>query len=556
MSKDVNIHVKTEGTGQVNRDLQEVAQGVNKVGENVEQMGSRSSRALEWFANGIKSLAGPLGFAALIGAVSNVAGKISQFFNDLKNRCDEAVTNLQNVRKSFEGVFEAMDAFDEKSRRAVLKQTTELLKKTSVTPEIGLPVIEQYARQFKGKLPPEQYQQGLEGMLGYAERHGKMATPELITLMSGFGMTTPEQQGTFRRQIGAVSKASGLTDEDIIAALGRASPATKAMGWKPEETLNYIGTIAAGEIGRNKSTLPSATLEALANPQLGNLKDYRISPKQAGNPAQLFDIIASRRGKMTEQAFSRMLTDFYGAHAAAGVAKLIKTPGGAMGGTIQEAATPQAAAAETTEEMTSRDTMERIEAQTRAVKTEIQQDVTDKENYQQKIRDIGADEQKNIHLRHPFIQWLYEHASRGTGLGITPAILGSTLKGEGTKKENAAFIRWLRNLAPEERTRILQETTPPSIPFVTLKAKEFVQLGEYYHNLTPKQQYQELVGNEGPRNFESSLNPTPVQQSERSTGPPTVNDNHIEYNTNFNYYPVAGTAGERDIGPRADRTLR
>ena len=220
MAKEVNIHVKTTGTGQVQQDLQQVTQSANKVSENVEQMGSRSSRALEWFASGIKSLAGPLGFAALAMAVSNVAGKISQFFSDLKNRCDEAVSKLQNLRKGFEGVFEAMDAFNEKSRKQVTKETTELLRKTSVTPEIGLPVIEQYARQFRGKLAPEQYQQGLGGMLGYAARHGGTATPELITLMGGLGMTTPEQQGAFRRQIGAVSKTSGLTEEDIINVAG------------------------------------------------------------------------------------------------------------------------------------------------------------------------------------------------------------------------------------------------------------------------------------------------------------------------------------------------
>jgi methyl-accepting chemotaxis protein len=121
MAKDINIHVKTTGTQQVQQDLQQVTQGANKFSENVEQMGSRSSRALEWFASGIKSLAGPLGFAALVMAIANVAGKISQFFSDLKNRCDEAVTNLQNLRKSFEGIFEAMDAFDEKSRKQVTK---------------------------------------------------------------------------------------------------------------------------------------------------------------------------------------------------------------------------------------------------------------------------------------------------------------------------------------------------------------------------------------------------------------------------------------------------
>jgi hypothetical protein len=541
MSKDVNIHVKTEGTGQVNRDLQEVTQGVNRVGDNVEQMSSRSSRAIEWFTNGIKSLTSPLGFAALIYTVANVAGKISQFFSDLKNRCDEAVANLQNLRKGFEGIFEVMDAFDEKSRKRVTKETTELLKKTSVSSEIGLPVIEQYARQFKGKLTPEQYQQGLEGMLDYAERHGKTATPELITLMSGFGMTTPEQQGVFRRQIGAVSKVSGLDEGDIITALGRASPTAKAMGWKPEEILNYIGTLAAGEIDRNKLTLPTATLEALVNPQTGNLRDYRIMPSQAEDPAKLLATIAAKRGKMTEQAFGRMLTDIYGTQAAAGIKKLIMTPGGEMAGTIKEAATPQAATAEMAEEETSRKTIERIGFQTQHEEERIQQDITDEEFYQKQIRDIGAREQARLRIRQPILQKINEM--------VTP---------ESAEKEDAAFRQWFRNLSPEEEARILDEIRSPSFsgprPSSITKHQYAPQFKEYFQRLTPQQQYEELTT--VPANLESTVNIGPAQQSDRITGASTINNYRIEYHNEIQYFPVAGTAGDRDIGPRAPRDLK
>jgi hypothetical protein len=539
MAKDINIHVKTEGTQQVNRDLQEVTQGVNKVGENVEQMGSRSSRALEWFASGIRSLAGPLGFAAIVATVSHLSGKISQFFSDLQNHCDEAVAKLQNLRKSFEGVFEAMDAFDEKSQKQVTKETTELLRKTSVTPEIGLPVIAEYARQFRGKLPPEQYQQGLEGMLGYAARHGKGATPELITLMSGFGMTTPEQQGTFRRQISAVSKTSGITEEDLIPILGRAMPVATAMGWKPEQILGDVGIIAAGEIGKRRLSLPSAALDALLNPQEGNLKKYHISSRQAQNPVQLFKLLAARGGKMSQMALGQMLSDIYGKEGAAGLSKLIETPGGAMAGDIQEAATPQAAAAETAEEAASRETMKRIDAQTQAVKMGIEQDVTDAENYKQKIREIGAAEQDRLRLRHP---------------GLEKAREMITL--EFAEKGDAAFIRWLRNLSPEEKTRILNETVPPSyfgpIPLVDKTSQQIFQLKQYYQGLTPKQQFEGL-GTEDV-NFMSNVGPSP--QSGRITGPSVINDNHIEYNTDTYYYPVAGSAADRDIGPRVGRDFR
>ena len=493
MSKDVNIHVKTQGTGQVKQDLQDVTQSVNRVGDNVEQMGSRSSRALEWFASGLKSLAGPLGFAALITAVSSVAGKISQFFSDFKNRCDEAVGNLQNLRKGFEGIFEAMNAFDEKSRQAVTKETVGLLKKTSVSREIGLPVIEQYARQFRGKLPQDQYQQGLEGMLGYAARHGGAATPELITLMGGLGMTSPEQQGVFRRQIGAVSGASGLTDEEIITSLGRASSAATVMGWKPDEMLNYIGTIAAGEINsRRKTTLPGATLEALVNPQVANFKDYRISTKLAANPAQLLATIAAKRAGMDEQAFGRMLRDIYG-EASTGVYKLITTPGGAMTGTIKEAATTQAAAAEMAQEEASRQTKERQQAVTDTLKAEEWQK-SNKFFFQKQIRELGAEKQKTAEIEHPAAEYLRKF-----------------LTIEYKEKEEAAFMLWLQNLSPEEKERILKETKPEyflgPIPIVGEQNRQIYQLRDYYYNLSPEQQYGGLVG---PSQLPSAVGASPV----------------------------------------------
>lgn len=515
MTKEVNIHVKTTGTPQVKQDVHEVTQDVNRIGESAEQMGSRSSRALGWLATGIKSLAGPLGFAAIIGVVSNLAGKISNFFSELKNRCDESVTKLQNLRKGFEGVFEAMDAFDEKSRKQTTKEITGLLKKTSVSSETGLPVIEQYARQFRGKLSPEQYQQGLEGMLGYAARHGGAATPELITLMGGLGMTSPEQQGVFRRQIGAVSKASGLTDEDIITILGRASPTATAMGWKPEEMLNYIGTIAGGEIGRKKLSMPAATLEALVNPQMANLKDYRISSGQADDPAKLLAVIAARRGRMDEQSFSRMLRDIYGPEAAAGIYKLLEKPGGEMMGAIQGAATPQAAAAEMADELASRNTRERIEAKTQAVKAEILQGQTDDLFYKKQIRDVGEQERENLRLQFPKSQYFREK--------ITPEFM---------EKEEAAFVRWFKNLSPEEKERILKETKPEyflgPLPIIGEQTREYYQLRDYFYNLPPEQRYEGLIGPTGA-----------APQSTRPIGEiPVIINNY--YSNDINYVPNIG----------------
>ena len=542
MANDVNIHVKTPGAPQAKQELQEVAQGATKVGDNVEQMGSRSSRAMEWFSNGIKSLAGPMGFAALIGVVSSVAGKISQFFENFKNRCDEAVGNLQNVRKGFEGVFQAMSAFDEKSRKGVTTDTINLLKKTSVSQEVGLPVIAQYARQFQGlvqsgQLSPEQYQQGLEGMLGFAARKGGAATPELITLMSGLGMKTPDQQGTFRRQVGAVAKGAGLTIEDMVDVLGRATPTATAMGWQPDEMLNYIGILAAGTVGRQKMALPTATLQALVNPQAAGLKDYRINAHQAENPAKLLQLISAKQQTMNPQAFGRMLNDIYGAEGGAGVYKLLNSAGGDMT-SIKNAATPQAAAAEMVEEQTSRQTKERQQALTDAVKTELWTK-SDPLFYKKEIRQIGAEERDTLDIEHPYIHKLRENLNPAYAFGIIPGVIANKLRSEGTLKEDAAFVKWYSGLSEEEKQNILNQAGPSIVD--KLPGSDVIKIKSYYDKLSSQQQYEGMTGSVS----------TPQQQSEGVVGDvncPTINHFHYEHIMNFN-----PTQKNNLVGPRVDR---
>jgi hypothetical protein len=423
-----------------------------------------------------------------------------------------------------------MDAFDEKSRKDITHGTIELLNKTAVSPEIGLPVIESYTRQFKGlvqngQLSPEQYQQGLEGMLGYAARTGKAATPELITLMAGMGMNTPEQQGIFRRQIGTVSKISGLKDEDIIEALGRASPTAKAMGWQPAEILNYIGTIAAGEIDRQKKTLPAMTLETIVNPQTANLKDYRINPKLAENPAQLLALLSAKRAGMDETSFGRMLRDIYGPGASAGVSKLLKSPGGELTEAINGAATPQAASAEMADEITSRATKERLAARTQMAAAGIYETSGNEYFYQKQIREIGAEELKKLRIQHPYLQQIYEDLNPGYGAGIIPGRIVNRFKTEGIKEGDAAFVKWFLSLNDEEKQEILSKT---KAPFGGIGG-DVLQLKNYYNSMTPQEQYQDLT---------------------------RQGDTHIHYHHDTNYFPVAGTAADREIGPRANRDLK
>jgi hypothetical protein len=155
------------------------------MGEKAKLGGSKVLTAL-------KGLIGPIGFMAIAMAVASAAAKVAKFFDTIKQRCDEAVQQVQEIRAAYDSLFEAMDAFDEKSRQAVTKTTERLLQETGVTREIGLPVVDAYTRQFKslveeGRISQEQYTRGLKEMLGYAARHGGEATKDLIMIMSGWG---------------------------------------------------------------------------------------------------------------------------------------------------------------------------------------------------------------------------------------------------------------------------------------------------------------------------------------------------------------------------------
>ncbi len=443
MAKDVNIHVKTTGAQQTKQDIEGVSRSTEKLGHTTEQTGSKSSRAFKWITDGLKSLIGPLGFAAIAITIAAVAGKIAKFFDDLKTRCDEAVRNVQGIRKEFADLFEAMDAFDEKRRQQITKETAALLKEIAVSRETGLPVINAYVRQFRGmvesgQLTEEQYQQGLRGMLGYGERHGGAATPELVALMAGWGMVTPEQQGVFRRQIAAGAAASGLTDAELIGALGRGMPTIKAMGWTPAQAVETIAVLAAGEVGRKRASLPATTLQGLMAPQEANIAKLGISEAVAQDPQKLLAQLQIMRGQMSQQKFTNMLTDIYGIEAAAGVSKLLTAPRGGISGVIAKAATAEAVAAEQQEERLSKATQERRDARTKATAMEEDLNIKTKEQYEEDIREIGEAARKRFRRRRPVRQWIEELFTVG----------------EEKEKEMAAFHKWEEELTPEERAAI------------------------------------------------------------------------------------------------------
>lgn len=463
MAKEVNIHVRAKGTQQTKQEL-------DGVGRSAEQMGSRTSRAAKWITDGLKSLIGPLGFAAIATALAAAAVKVAKFFDELKKRSDEAVRSLQNMRREFESLFEAMDAFDERSRQRITKQTAALLKETAVSKEISLPIINAYTRQYRdmvktGQLTEAQYQQGLRETLGYGARHGGAATTELVAIMRGWGMATPEQQGIFRRQIAAGAAASGLTDAELIGALGRGMPTVKAMGWTPAQAVETIATIAAGETGRKRASLPATTLQGLLALQEANLVKYGISEQVT--PQQLLMQLQQKRGQMTQQAFTTMLTDIYGTEAAAGVSKLLTAPRRGIREAITQAATAEAIAAEQEEERTSRATQERRDARAKARVMEEQLDVTTREQYEEDVREIGEAARETRKRHRPTRQWFEDFFTFG----------------EEKEKEYAAFRTWYENLTSDEKEKF----------HAVWRKGRGTPFDVWQYGLTPQQKYESLV---------------------------------------------------------------
>jgi hypothetical protein len=468
MAKDINIHLKTKGGPQAKQQINEVGQSAKKLGTSTEEMGEGAKRGGSKVLGALKKLVGPIGFLAIATAVAAASAKIIKFFDNIKTRTDEAVREVQELRAAYTDLFEALDAFDEKSRKAVTKATNVLLQQTGVTKEIGLPVIDAYTRQFKalvdtGQITQEQYNRGLKETLEYSERHGGAATKDMVAIMSGWGMVTPEKQGEFRRMISAGAQESGLTDEDVIDALGRGMPTIKAMDWTPQQAIESIVTLAAGEVGRKKKSLPATTLQALMQPQLTKVEDYGISEETAQDPRLLIEQLKKKRAEMDQKAFTRMLVDIYGGEAAAGVSKLLTTPKRGISETLRRAAGPAGIEAEKKEEEDRKGTLEARDATTKASIRGTKHDRTEEQKYMEDVREIGEEYQEDVlQIDEPVRQWFREFVSTKV-----------------REKEWAAYRKWLDSLSKEERRRIAEEQNG--------------QLWIYWQRMSAKEKWESLV---------------------------------------------------------------
>jgi len=110
MAKDINIHLKTKGAKQTKDQLDQVAGGATKVGTKAKGMGDKAEKGSAKLVKMLGKLVGPLGFAAVAAGIAGAARKVAAFFDELKQRSDEAVRNVQELRQGYDDLFEAIRA--------------------------------------------------------------------------------------------------------------------------------------------------------------------------------------------------------------------------------------------------------------------------------------------------------------------------------------------------------------------------------------------------------------------------------------------------------------
>lgn len=193
-----------------------------------------------------------------------------RIIDDQKRHSDDAVRDYINLRKEFADMFESLEIYDEKGRNDAMRESLQLLQETGVTMEIGLPIITAYTREFKGKMPQSQYEQGIKEMLGWGAMHPSADTAELINIMALWNMITYKEQGEFRRMIVAGAKYVNMSVGNFVKALSYSFSTAKIMNWTPQQTIEAIMKITKGEPEKQQLPMVIETMSALQNPQLPN----------------------------------------------------------------------------------------------------------------------------------------------------------------------------------------------------------------------------------------------------------------------------------------------
>jgi hypothetical protein len=524
MAKDVNIHIKATGGAEAKQQLEGVAQGAQKVGSGVQDMGSKAIIGSGWVQKALSFLAGPLGFAGIAGAIAGVTIKAAKFFDDIKTRSDEAVLNVQKIRTAFTELFATMNEFSEKGRQALTLETLALFQKVAITKEEGLPVVSAYARAFqpvlkRGEITKPQYGQGLEQMLRYAGRQGIAAIPQMIDIMAGWGMVTPQQQGAFCRMVTEASQAAGLPEEQLVGAIGKGMPAIEAMGWTPEQAIIETATIARTQkTPRQRATMPGMIFETIMRPQIPKELERKIPKEIQEDPARLLNWIWQQQAVMPQKDYWKLLAGVYGAEAGLGFYSWITARETGLGRIVPEAAGPAGEAREDIAERLRQETSEAITARAKAA-IEISQTKrqTTEREMRTEIRKRGIETESRLMEEYP----------------IRRGFEKFVMKEESEPIQEAAAAEWWDNLPPEEKEEIEAEYRQ-RYPLKVIRLKKYSAAYWKWKQMPTKQRYEALTSPEEP--------PIPAV---------IYNNNHSH---NFNFYPIVDNR-QNIMGPRVPKNI-
>jgi hypothetical protein len=260
-------------------------------------------------------------------------------------------------------------------------------------------------------------------------------------------------------------------------ALARGLPTIKTMGWSPQQAVESVAVLAAGEAGRKRAELPATTIQALGAPQEGAAAKYKIRPQLFTDPQKLLDYVRAAGAKMSPQQYYAMLTDIYGTTGAAGVAKLLSAETATVESALRQAAGPQGMAAEAAEERARMTTLEARSAAATATARQYELDLSEDEENRALIRTIGKAYREYLRRRRPVKQWMREAVTIG----------------EEAEVERAAYQEWLDSLSPEEHEQVIGEALGTMPAGAAGRYRLHPELF-YWNQMSPAQQYGALTG--------------------------------------------------------------
>jgi len=532
MAKDVNIHVKTQGT-------QQSASELNEVGQAAEEMGAKSSRAAGWIKEAFTALVGPLGVSAVVGlAVSGFRYYIAAL-EDMKNASANAVHELADRQRAAKDFFETMDAYSSKDRKAALNQVFDVQKKYGLQYEASKQLLTSQQRTF-GEINP----QSTEQFAAYWQFHGP-STADLIRWMGESGIKTPEQQGQIMRMISAVSKQKSLSDEELITALTSQGEKFRYLGWSPEQTIENLGKILVpGEGTRGIMRLFTA-MESFTPDKA---REMHALPAVANDERARWEFLQTKAAKMSPQKRNEFLAQTFGMSAPAINRLLFEPTSPELQRAIDYAVSPQAAAEAKQHLEEYKKTTEGEQETGAGVAGQIKANLPNTETLKTTVRDIGK----------AYLEKL-KYEDRATYEKIY-----WTNFGENRMAEAAAAHLWFQTISEAEKQLYVQ-MAGKDIGWGHYEKFPEQAAREYgFEKMTPEQQLANVKSAQAA--LEMSTEQAPRKTNDRaemaSETDSTINhvtnvhnnDFHVEHN--MNYYPVAGSAADRDIGPRAGRDFK